>query len=77
MIYRDETFTFCIIEAEENFSVVELRLTPSFRREMRLTKFILLISFANKAGICRVGTSSLDLYMHYHQNFSLVFVEGS
>ena len=61
MIYRDETFTFCIIEVEENFSVVESRLTPSFRREMRLTNLILLISSANKAGNCRVGTHSLDL----------------
>ena len=77
MIYRDETFTFCIIEVEENFSVVGLRLTPHFRREMRLTKFILLISSANKAGIFRVGTNSLDLYMHYHLNISLVFDEGS
>ena len=77
MIYRDETFTFCIIEVEENFSVFESRLTPSFRREMRLTKFILLISSTNKAGNCRVGTNSLDLYMHYHLNISLVFDEGS
>ena len=77
MIYRDETFTFCIIEVEENFSVVELRLTPGFRREMRLTKFILLISSTNKAGNFRVGTNSLDLYMHYHLNISLVFEEGS
>ena len=77
MIYREETFTFCIIEVEENFSVVELRLTPCFRREMRLTKFNLLISFANKAGNCRVGANSLDLYMHYHFNISLVFDEGS
>ena len=78
MIYRDETFTFCIIEVEKNFFVVESRLTPSFRREMRLTKFILLISSTNKAGNCRVGTNSLDLlYMHYHLNISLVFDEGS
>ena len=77
MIYRDETFTFCIIEVEENFPVAESRPTPSFKRETRLTKLILLISSTNKAGICRVGTDSLDLYMHYHLNISLVFDEGS
>ena len=77
MIYRGETFTFCIIEVEENFSVVESRLTPHFRREMRLTKFILLISSTNKAGNSRVGMNSLDLYMHYHLIISLVFDEGS
>ena len=44
---------------------------------MRLTKFILHISSANKAGVCRVGTNSLDLYMHYHINILLVFDEGS
>ena len=49
---------------EEHFVEVGLRLTPHFRREMRLTKFILLISSTNKAGNCRVGTNSLDLYMH-------------
>ena len=62
---------------EEHFVKVGLRLTPHFRRELRLTKFILPISSTNKAGICRVGTNSLDLYMHYHLNISLVFVEGS
>ena len=62
---------------EENFAEVGLRLTPRFRREMRLTKFILLISAASKAGICRVGTDSLDLYMHYHLNILLIFDEGS
>ena len=51
---------------EEHFVEVALRLTPHFRREMRLTMFILHISSANKAGICRVGTDSLDLNMHYH-----------
>ena len=64
---------------EEHFVEVGLRLTPPphFRRKMRLTKFILLISSTNKAGNCRVGTNSLDLYMHYHLNISLVFDEGS
>ena len=62
---------------EEHFVEVGLRLTPHFRREMRLTKFILLISSTNKAGICRLGTNSSDLYMHYHLNISLVFDEGS
>ena len=62
---------------EEHFVEVGLRLTPHFRREMRLTKFILHISSANKAGICRVGTNSLDLYMRYHLNISLVFDEGA
>ena len=62
---------------EEHFVEVRLRLTPHFRREVRLIKFILLISSTNKAGICRIGTNSLDLYMHYHLNISLVFVEGS
>ena len=62
---------------EEHFVEVGLRLTPHFRREMRLTKFILHVSFTNKAGICRVGTNSLDLHMHYHLNISLVFDEGS
>ena len=62
---------------EEHFVEVGLRLTPHFRREMRPTKFILLISSANKAGNCRLGTNSLDLYMHYHLNISLVFDEGS
>ena len=62
---------------EENFVEVGLRLTPHFRREMRLIKFILLIFSTNKAGNCRVGTISLDLYMHYHLNISLVFDEGS
>ena len=62
---------------EEHFVEVALRLTPHFRREMRLTKFILHISSANKAGICRVGTDILDLYMHYHGNISSVFDEGS
>ena len=62
---------------EEHFVEVGLRLTPHFRREMRLTKFILHISSANKASFCRVGTNSLDLYMHYHLNISLVFDEGS
>ena len=62
---------------EEHFVEVGLRLTPHFRKEMRLTKFILLISSTNKAGNCRLGTNSLDLYMHYHLNISLVFDEGS
>ena len=62
---------------EEHFVEVGLRLTPHFRREMRLTKFILLISSTNKAGNCRLGTNSLDLYMHYHLNISLIFDEGS
>ena len=53
MIYRDETFTICIIEVEEHFAEVELRLTPRFRRELRLTKFILYKFSTNKAGICR------------------------
>ena len=57
--------------------MVELRITPRFMREMRLTKFILLNSSTNKAGNCRVGTNSLDLYMHYHLNISLVFDEIS
>ena len=51
---------------EEHFVEAALRLTPHLRREMRLTKFILLISAANKAGICRVGTDCLDLCMHNH-----------
>ena len=62
---------------EEHFAEVGLRLTPRFRRELRLTKFILYISSTSKAGICRVGTNSLDLYMHYHLNTSLAFDEGS
>ena len=62
---------------EEHFVEVGLRLTPHFRREMRLTKFILHISSAKKGSFCRVGTNSLDLYMHYHLNISLVFDEGS
>ena len=62
---------------EEHFVEVGLRLTPNFRREMRLTKFILHISSANKAGLCRVGTNSLYLYMHYLLNISLVFDQGS
>ena len=62
---------------EEHFVEVRLRLTPRFRREMRLTKFILYIFSTGKAGICRVGANSLDLYMHYLFNISLVFNEGS
>ena len=49
---------------EEHFVEVGLRLTPRLRREMRLTKFIFHISSTNNAGYCRLGTNSLDLYMH-------------
>ena len=62
---------------EEHFDEVGLRLTPRFRRELRLTKFILYISSTSKAGNCRVGTNNLDSYMHYHLNISLAFDEGS
>ena len=64
-MYRNETFTLCIIEGEEHFAEVGLRLTPRLRREMRLTKFIFHIFSTNIAGnYCRLGTNSLDLYMH-------------
>ena len=62
---------------EEHFVEVGLRLTPRFRRELRLTKFTLIMSSTSKAGNRRVGTNSLDLYMHYHLNISLAFDEGS
>ena len=49
---------------EEHFAEVGLRLTPRFRRELRLTKFILYISSTSKTGNCRVGANNLDSYMH-------------
>ena len=58
---------------EEHFVEVGLRLTPRFRREMRLTKFILYIFSTNNAGNCGLGINRLDLYMYYHLNISLVF----
>ena len=64
IIYRNETLTLCIIEGEEHFAEVGFRLTPRLRREMRLTKFIFHIFSTNNAGYCRLGTNSLDLYMH-------------
>ena len=69
IIYRNETFTLSIIEGEEHFAEVGLRLTPRLRREMRLTKFIFHIFSTNNAGYSRLSTNNLDLCMHVIQIF--------
>ena len=66
-----ETYRMCIIEDEERFGEVGLRLTPCLGREMRLTIIILRIFAPANTNDGRLCINSEIQSITYHLSISL------